>query len=224
MEQSIKLTVDAVVFGYHQGVISILLVKRKFEPFKGQWALPGGYVLNYESLEQAVQRELIEETGVNINYLEQLYTFGTPERDPRGRTVSVAYVGLVQPSVYTLSASTDAEEVQWFNMKELPQLSFDHNVIIQKAIQRIQNKITYEPVGFELLDPKFPFSDLEKLYATVLGRPIDRRNFRKKMMSLKVLDELDEKSSKGAGRPANLYKFNKEKYFILKTEGIIFDI
>ena len=223
-KQYIKLTVDAVVFGYEEGKISVLLIKRKYEPFKDKWAIPGGFVLNDESLEEAVERELQEETGIKINYLEQLYTFGNPSRDPRGRVVSIAYFGLVRPNTFKIFASTDAAEVAWFNINELPELSFDHKEILEIAIKRLQGKITYEPIGFELLDKKFPFSDLEKLYTTLLGREIDRRNFRKKIVSLNVLDELNEKVSKGSGRPANLFQFNQKRYFQLKKEGIIFEI
>lgn len=224
MKNNINLTVDAVVFGYDSGNISVLLVKRKYEPFKDGWALPGGFVLENENLEEAVQRELVEETGVKINYLEQLYTFGDLERDPRGRVVSIAYFGLVKPNAFNLRASTDAEEAEWFNIKKLPKLAFDHKKILKIAIERLQGKITYEPIGFELLDKKFPFSDLEKLYTTLLDRQIDRRNFKKKITSLKVLDELDEKISIGRGRPASLFSFNKKRYFQLKKEGIIFEI
>jgi len=221
---NIRLSVDAVVFGYEAGTISVLLIKRKYEPFKSKWAIPGGFVLEEESLEEAVERELREETGIKIDYLEQLYTFGHPKRDPRSRVVSVAYFGLIKPSSFRIFASTDAEEAQWFKINELPSLSFDHDEILKLAITRLQGKITYEPIGFELLDTKFPFSDLEKLYTTLLGRAIDRRNFRKKILSLNVLDELDEKVSKGSGRPANLFKFNRKRYFQLKKEGIIFEI
>lgn len=224
MQQSIRLSVDAVVFGYESGTISVLLIKRKYEPFKGKWAIPGGFVSENESLEEAVERELKEETGIEINYLEQLYTFGNPKRDPRSRVVSVAYFGLIKPSAFKIFASTDAEEVQWFKITELPKLSFDHDEILKLAITRLQGKITYEPIGFELLDNKFPFSDLEKLYTTLLGREIDRRNFRKKLLSLNILDELNEKVSKGSGRPANLFKFNNKRYFKLKKEGIVFEI
>jgi 8-oxo-dGTP diphosphatase len=224
MSQSIKLTVDAVVFGYEEGKITVLLIKRKYEPFKNKWAIPGGFIQNDESLEQAVERELYEETGVKINYLEQLYTFGEQKRDPRGRIVSIAYFGLVRPTAFKLFASTDAEDAQWFSIDELPELSFDHKEILELAIKRLQGKITYEPIGFELLDKKFPFSDLEKLYSTLLGRKVDRRNFRKKIVGLNVLDELDEKVSKGSGRPANLFQFNQKRYFQLKKEGIIFEI
>ena len=224
MQQSIQLSVDAVVFGYEAGNISILLIKRKYEPFKDKWAIPGGFVLDDESLEEAVERELKDETGIKINYLEQLYTFGKPNRDPRGRVVSIAYFGLIRPNTFKIYASTDAEQVQWFNINDLPDLSFDHKEILDAAIKRLKGKITYEPIGFELLDTKFPFSDLEKLYSTLLGREVDRRNFRKKIMGLNVLDELEEKVSKGSGRPANLFQFNQKRYFHLKKEGIIFEI
>jgi len=224
MKNNIKLTVDAVVFGYDSGNISVLLVKRKYEPFKDSWALPGGFVLENENLEQAVQRELLEETGARINYLEQLYTFGDLGRDPRGRVVSIAYFGLVKPNVFKLTASTDAKKAEWFDIKKLPKLAFDHKKILEIAVERLQGKITYEPIGFELLGKKFPFSDLEKLYTTLLDRGIDRRNFKKKITSLKVLDELDEKVSVGRGRPASLFSFNKKRYFQLKKEGIIFEI
>ena len=224
-EQEIKVTVDAVVFGYEpSSSISVLLVKRKYAPFKDAWALPGGFVHNKESLENAVLRELREETSVEINYIEQLFTFGQPQRDPRQRIVSVAYFGLVKPGTYKISASTDAQAVDWFNINSLPNLAFDHQDILDLAIKRLRAKITYEPIGFELLDERFPFSDLENLYTTLLGRDIDRRNFRKKILSFKMLDELDEKVKKGAGRPANLFKFNKKRYFQLKEEGIIFEI
>ena len=223
-EQSIKLSVDAVVFGYEAGEISVLLIKRKYKPFIGKWAIPGGFVLQEETLEAAVERELQEETGIKINYLEQLYTFGNPDRDPRGRIISIAYFGLIRPNAFKIFASTDADDVQWFSINQLPELSFDHKEILEIAIKRLQGKITYEPIGFELLDSKFPFSDLEKLYSTLLGRQVDRRNFRKKILSLNVLDELDEKISKGSGRPANLFQFNTKRYFQLKKEGIVFEI
>lgn len=224
-KQNINLTVDAVVFGYEPVPrISILLIKRKNEPFKDRWAIPGGFVENDESLEEAVCRELKEETGVEIGYLEQLFTFGKPDRDPRHRIVSVAYFGLVRPETYKISASSDAKEVGWFDINKLPRLAFDHKEILEVAIKRLRAKITYEPIGFELLDERFPFSDLENLYTALLGRAIDRRNFRKKILSFGMLDELDEKVSKGAGRPANLFKFNKKRYFQLKKEGIVFEL
>jgi 8-oxo-dGTP diphosphatase len=221
----ISLTVDAVVFGYDSTPrVSVLLIKRKNDPFKNLWAIPGGFVEAGESLEQAVARELQEETGISISYLEQLYTFGQPERDPRGRVVSVAYFGLVKPDTFKVSASSDASEAEWFDINDLPSLAFDHKHILEMAINRVRAKITYEPIGFELLDQQFPFSDLENLYSTLLGRPIDRRNFRKKILSYGLLDEQNQKVSKGAGRPAQLFRFNQKRYFQLKKEGILFEI
>lgn len=221
IDQDIKVTVDAIVFGYNQeNGISVLLIKRKIEPFLNEWALPGGFVLNHETLEEAVERELLEEAGVSINYLEQLFTFGKPSRDPRMRIISVAYFGLVKSSDFSLFASTDASEAAWFNIYDLPLLAFDHKEVVEKAIARLRAKITYEPIGFELLDPKFLFSNLEQLYMELLGHDIDRRNFKRKVMSLGLVIELDEKApALTAGRPGKLYSFDKEKYKQLKVNG-----
>jgi 8-oxo-dGTP diphosphatase len=224
--QNIKVAVDAVVFGYtSKEGLSVLLIKRNVQPFKDSWALPGGLVGDEESLEEAVQRELKEETGVNINYLEQLYSFGKPGRDPRNRVISITYYGLVKPEAFELYADTDAADVAWFNIKKLPQLAFDHKEILTAAHERLKSKMLYQPVGFELLEEKFPFSELEKLYMAVLDRPIDRRNFKKKVIKFGFLEETAEKQAlDGAGRPGNLFRFNEQKYFQLQKEGINFEI
>lgn len=173
-----------------------------------------------------MKRELQEETGININYLEQLYTFGQPKRDPRKRIISVAYFGIVKTGEFKrLHADTDASEAQWFNIKDLPSLAFDHQEVLDMAIERLRGKIVYQPIGFELLDKKFPFSDLENLYATLLDRPIDRRNFKKKVMHLGILDQLDEKANTtGSGRPGHLFQFNEARYKELIQRGIHFEI
>jgi len=226
INQDIKVSVDAVVFGYSSANgLSILLIKRKIEPFIDQWALPGGLVLNEESLEEAVSRELMEETGVSINYLEQLYSFGQPKRDPRNRVISISYYGMVRPDSFELVADTDAKDAKWFTIEKLPTVAFDHNEIIILALQRLKAKLTYEPIGFELLDEKFPFSELEKLYATVLNVELDRRNFRKKIMQFGILEDTGEKQEHtGAGRPGPLYRFNSQKYQELKEGKFHFDI
>lgn len=224
--QDIKVAVDAVVFGYtsREG-LSVLLIKRNIDPFKNSWALPGGLVHNHETLEDAVQRELKEEAGVNINYLEQLYSFGQPNRDPRNRVISITYYGLVKPDAFEIKANTDASEAAWFNVKKLPALAFDHAQIIAVAHNRLKSKILYEPLGFELLEEKFAFSELEKLYMAVLDRPIDRRNFKKKISKFGFIEETTEKQAlSGAGRPGNLFRFNEAKYFQLKKQGISFEI
>ncbi len=222
--QNILLAVDAVVFGYDHEQLFILLIKRKFEPFKNKWAIPGGFVKNNESLESAVERELLEETNVKINYLEQLYTFGAVKRDPRQRVVAISYFGLVRSGQFELKADTDAVDAQWFNTSNLPPIAFDHKVIVQTAIDRLRSKLVYEPIGFELLNKKFLFSELEHLYMTILDRQIDRRNFRKKILKLGFLKELNEKIVEGRGRPASLFQFDAIKYQKLKKEGFHLEI
>jgi 8-oxo-dGTP diphosphatase len=224
---NIKVAVDAIVFGYSKtDGVSVLLIKRKYKPFKESWAIPGGFVLENESLEQAVKRELAEETGITVNYLEQLYSFGEPNRDPRQRIISIAYFALVKSTLFQqLKASTDADEAQWFSINQLPPLAFDHKQILQVAIERIRAKVRYQPIGFELLDKKFPFADLEKLYTALLDRAIDRRNFTKKILSLGLLEDTGELSaSTSAGRPSKIYQFNKKRYQHLLKEGMHFEI
>lgn len=222
-----KVAVDAIVFGYSKkDGISVLLIQRKYEPFKNAWAIPGGFVLEDESLEDAVRRELSEETGVELNYLEQLYTFGEPGRDPRQRIISVSYFGLVKASQYQeLKASTDAENAKWFSIKRIPALAFDHKQILSVAIDRLRSKVRYQPIGFELLDRKFPFADLEKLYTALLDKEINRRNFSKKILSFGFLEETGELSSPGGkGRPSKMYQFNQRRYKELLKEGFHFEI
>ena len=224
---SLKVAVDAIVFGYSkQDGVSVLLIKRKYDPFKDNWAIPGGFVLENESLEEAVQRELLEETGIEVNYLEQLYTFGDPKRDPRQRIISVAYFGLVKSALFQkLKASTDAAEAKWFSIKKLPDLAFDHKKILGIAIERLRAKVRYQPIGFELLDKRFPFSDLEKLYASLLDKEINRRNFSKKILSFGFIEETGEKQkAEGKGRPSNMFQFNQRRYKELLKEGIHFEI
>ncbi len=222
---NIRVSVDAVVFGYDSGEgLSVLLIKRKVAPYKGEWALPGGLVREDESLEAAVQRELEEETGIAVNYLEQLYTFGDLGRDPRNRVVTVAYYGLVRQSEFDVYAATDAADAKWFHTDDTPELAFDHQQILHAATTRLRGKLSYEPVGFELLDKKFRFSDLHQLYQTIYGRDIDRRNFKKKFLQLDILQELPEKVSEGRGRPGALFKFDQKKYFALKKKGMLFQI
>ncbi|WP_460217796.1 NUDIX hydrolase [Psychroserpens sp. MEBiC05023] len=225
LQQNIKVAVDAVVFGYEsKGDLSVLLIKRGVDPFKNTWALPGGLVLENESLEAAVKRELKEETGVKIDYLEQLYTFGKPKRDPRNRVVSVSYFALVRPNHFKIKADTDATEAKWFSVNKLPKLAFDHKTIFSTAEKRLKGKLLYQPIGFDLLSAEFPFSDLEHLYTTILGQAIDRRNFRKKIMSFGIIEETNKMHKEGSGRPAKLFKFNKKKYDALVDDGFHFDI
>lgn len=223
--QNIRVAVDAIVFGYQSNQLYILLIQQKFGTQESYWALPGGLVKNEESLQDAVKRELKEETNVSVNYFEQLFTFGDDVfRDPRNRVISVAYFALVDSSKLKIKADSDADNAQWFKIDEIPNLAFDHSVILKKAIDRLKAKLTYEPIGFDLLPKEFLFSELENLYCTILEKEIDRRNFRKKILSFEIIEETDRFSSVKTGRPAKLFKFNKQKYNALLKKGFHFEI
>lgn len=224
IEQHIKVAVDAIVFGYSDHILNVLLIKQKYGILKDQWALVGGFVKDDETLDEAVKRELHEEAGIKISYLEQLYTFGDLHRDPRMRVISVAYFALANSTHHVLTADTDAEEARWFPISDLPGLAFDHSIILEAAHQRLKNKLTYQPVGFDLLPDEFLFSDLENLYCSILEKEIDRRNFRKKILSFEIIEETDNFSPKKSGRPAKLFKFNKLKYNELLKNGFLFEI
>ena len=218
------LTVDCVVFGLDDNDLKVLLIQRDLEPFAGRWALPGGFVHVGESLESAARRELKEETGLKQVFLEQLYTFGNPNRDPREHTVSVAYYALVRMSGHPIRAATDARNAAWFSMDDLPVSAFDHKTILQTAYDRLRGKVRYQPIGFELLPRKFPLRALQHLYEVILDREIDKRNFRKKILGLNVLEELDEIETDVAHRAARLYRFDKQKYKRLVKDGFNFEI
>lgn len=218
------LTVDCVVFGLDGSDLKVLLIRRGIDPFAGCWALPGGFVHVDETLEQAAIRELVEETGVENVYLEQLYTFGTVDRDPRERVVSVAYYALVKLSDHRVRAATDAREAAWFAIDELPVLAFDHDSILATAHERLRSKVRYQPIGFELLPEKFTLRQLQQLYETVLGRSLDKRNFRKKIIGMDLLKDLDEFESDVAHRAAQLFEFDARKYERLTKQGFNFEI
>jgi len=217
------LAVDIVVFGLDED-LQVLLIKRDLEPFQGKWALPGGFVRLDETLDEAARRELDEETGVSRLYLEQLYTFGDLGRDPRERVVSVAYYALVKLSDHRVKAATDAREAAWFSVDDLPKLAFDHDKIVQMALARLKTKVRYQPIGFELLPPKFTLSALQRLYESVLEKPLDKRNFRKKVLSMGFLEDLDEVEQDVAHRAARLYRFDKKRYQELTKEGCHFEL
>jgi 8-oxo-dGTP diphosphatase len=156
--------------------------------------------------------------------MEQLYTFGDEGRDPRGRTISVAYYALIKLSAYLLQAGSDADNAQWFNISEVPPLAFDHARILQTALDRLKGKVRYQPIGFELLAQKFTLSQLQHLYETVLETPLDKRNFRKKILKMELLIPLEERQAGVAHRAAQLYQFDKAKYEALKSKGFNFEL
>lgn len=223
--QNIRIAVDAIVFGYSQNKLFVLLIKQKYGEYKDKWVLPGGFVKNDEPLIEAVHRELQEEAGIKVNFLEQLYTFGDDTtRDKRFRVVSVAYMALVDSTNLSLTADTDASAAEWFDINAMPELGYDHELIIQKAIERLKSKLTYQPIGFDLLPDEFLFSDVESLYVSILNKDIDRRNFRKKILGFGFIEETDRVSNHKSGRPAKYYRFNVEKYSALEKKGFHFDL
>lgn len=215
-----KVTVDIVIFTIQDGILKVLLVKRRIAPFAGQFALPGGFVHEDEDLDEAALRELQEETGVADVYLEQLYSFGDPDRDPRGRVITVAYFALIS-SDHNLRAGSDAAEADWYSIDRLPPVAFDHAKIIDYAIQRVRNKLEYTTVGFQLLPEKFTLTELQEVYEAILGKKLDKRNFRRKISILKILKPLHE-YRRGGQRPAQLHRFVASRFEKLKDKGILF--
>jgi 8-oxo-dGTP diphosphatase len=214
--------VDCVVFGLDEGDLKVLLVQRDLEPFAGKWALPGGFVRVEESLEDAARRELAEETGLKDIFLEQLYTFGTPDRDPRERVVSVAYYALVPLADHRPQAATDARQAAWFGVDDAPDLAFDHEDILAAALARLRGKVRYEPIGFELLPARFTLGQLQHLYEVVLEERLDKRNFRKKILGMGLLVDTGEIQQDVAHRAARLYRFDERKYQQLRKRGFSF--
>jgi 8-oxo-dGTP diphosphatase len=218
------LTVDIVVFALDEEDLQVMLVERDLKPFAGQWALPGGFVRVDESLEDAARRELEEETGLKNIFLEQLYTFGDLNRDPRERVVTVAYYALVNFEGHDVHASTDARNAAWFSVNDLPKLAFDHERILRTAHERLKGKVRYQPIGFELLPEKFTLRQLQHLYEVILDRELDKRNFRKKVLGMEIVKETNEIEKDVAHRAARLYRFDKRMYDRLTKQGFNFEI
>jgi 8-oxo-dGTP diphosphatase len=218
----VQVTVDVVIFALQNAELHVLLVRRGIPPFEGHWALPGGFIQEGESLDVAARRELEEETGVRDVYIEQLYTFGDPDRDPRGRVVTVAYYALLTGEHGVPAAGSDAAAATWWPVGQHPPLAFDHPRILEYALQRLRTKLEYTTVGFQLLPKKFTLSQLQRVYETILGRELDKRNFRRKMLLLGILKPLDEWAKDGPNRPAQLYRFSAKRFERLRDKGIIF--
>ena len=216
------VTVDLIIFTVRDRELKLLLIKRGDPPFEGMWALPGGFVRASESLEVSARRELEEETGVSDIFLEQLFTFGEPDRDPRARVITVAYFAIIASDQRVLRASADAADARWFSVAELPKLAFDHERIVEYAIERLRNKLEYTTVGFQLLPAEFTLSELQHIYEVILGKQLDKRNFRKKILSLDVIQETGRTKMDGVHRPARLYRFSEARFMKLRDKGILF--
>lgn len=220
------VTVDCVVFGLasDSSELSVLLVQRDLEPFRGSWALPGGFVRMDEDLEQAARRELAEETGVTDLYLEQLAAFGAPGRDPRERVITVAWLAIVNLFDHPVQADTDARNAAWFSVEELPPLAFDHPAIVAAALQRLRRKVREEPVVFEFLPSRFTLGQVQRLMETILGKSLDKRNFRKKLLATGLLVPREEVEMDVAHRAAQLYSLDRRLRGKLQKEGSGFSL
>lgn len=199
------VTTDVVVFTIREERLQVLLIKRRNPPFADSWALPGGFVDIDEDLELCALRELQEETGVTGVFLEQLYTFGAPDRDPRERVITVTYYALVPNDSIRIQAASDATDVSWHPCDTLPALAFDHDTVIATALKRLRAKLDYSTVAFQFLPAKFTLSELQRVYEIILGESLDKRNFRRRMMSYGLLSATEEKVRNGNHRPARLY-------------------
>lgn len=208
-----SVNAEVAVFSVFEDDLKILLVKRRADPFSGMWAIPGGFVNVDESVEDAAMRELQEETGVEDVYMEQLYTWGDPDRDPRKRVIAVSYLALMSAEDVEdthLSSSGDVSEAQWFSAYNPPDLAFDHDKVLQYAIKRLRWKLEYTTVAFSLLPEKFTLTELQNVYEIVFDRGFDKRNFRKKVKSLGLVEDTGERRTNVSHRPPKLYRFNQE--------------
>jgi 8-oxo-dGTP diphosphatase len=204
------VTVDMIVFAFQHDQLTVLLIKRTHDPYSGRWALPGGFVHDTEDLYDAAARELKEETNLANVYLEQLYTFGEPNRDPRARVITVAYFALLsaeEAAQQRIHSGDDAGEARWWSIYNLPELAFDHERILEYALQRLRWKLEWTALGFLLLPNQFTLSELQKVYETVLNEPLDKRNFRRKILAADVLEATGNMRA-GDHRPAKLYRFS----------------
>lgn len=215
-----SVTVDVVIFALVKDDLQVLLIKRKNDPYAAMWAIPGGFVRMEESLEEAAARELAEETGVTDVYMEQLYTFGNPDRDPRTRVITVTYFALVPYDAIDHHPGDDASETGWWSVFDLPELAFDHAHILQYALTRLRYKLEYTSVGFKLLPDVFTLSELQQAYETILGEELDKRNFRRKILGSNILVETGQKDRSGEGRPAMLYRYRENATTEIKTRRL----
>jgi 8-oxo-dGTP diphosphatase len=218
------LSVDCVIFGFEEVKLKVLLIKRSIEPSIGMWALPGGFIRYNEDIEHASSRILSERSGVKGLYMQQLGAFGDVNRFPDRRVITLVYYAFVKPGQYNVNAGPDASDARWSDVNSLPKLPFDHLKIIETALARLRRDVKYKPIGFNLLPDKFPLLRLQELYEAIYGVKFDKPNFRRKIMKMNLLIELNEKQTGVAHRSARLYKFDKTRYDGLTEKGFIFEM
>jgi 8-oxo-dGTP diphosphatase len=219
-----NLSIDCVIFGFEHSSLEVLLIKRAIKPYLGKWALPGGFIKKNERVEHAIYRILGANTGLENIYLEEVAVFDGIDRYPYWRVFTIAHFALVSPEHYALKPGVDTSAAKWYKLSEVPELPFDHQEIIETALNKLRARVRYRPIGFELLPKKFTLPHLQKLYETILGKKLDKRNFRKKILKMGLLKKLDETDRSSKRRAAALYKFDKNIYNKLKKDGFVFEL
>jgi len=220
------ITVDNVIFGFDDDNLKVLLIKRGEAPYNDKWALPGYFIKEDEDLDTSAERVLNELTGLKKVYLEQVNAFGTVNRHPNGRVITVAYYSLIKISEYQVKPASIAQKAKWHSLTKalMKELAFDHDQILNSCFNRLKARVRTRPVGFELLPPKFTLTELQLLYEAILGVKMDKRNFRKKILAMNLLIDLNEMQKDVAHRPAKLYRFDKERYAQLVSGGFNFEL
>ncbi len=218
------ISVDCVIFGYERSKLEVLLIRRAVDPARGMWALPGGFVKKGERTSEAAERVLHQTTGVKDAYLEEIGVFDEVDRYPLWRVFTVAHVALISPEHYGLTAGKDTSDVRWFPAHELPHLPFDHSAIVATALEKLRKRVRTQPIGFEIFPERFTLPQLQTLYEVVLGKELDKRNFRKKILSMHFVRKLREFDTNGGRRPAAYYAFDRKQYDRLKDRGFEFGL
>lgn len=222
-EVKFYVSVDCIILGFNKGELNVLLYKRNFEPLKGQWSLMGGFIKSGESVDEAASRVLTECSGIDTLFMEQVGAYGDVTRDLGERVISVAYYSLVNMNDFS-EEILKAHKAIWTKLSDVPPLIFDHNQMITDTLARLRRKAATRPVGFNLLPDKFTLPQLQSLYEAIYQTPLDKRNFRKKLNAMDILEKLDEKDKKSSKRGAFYYMFNKEKYDLLLEQGFYFSL
>ncbi|MCM5661433.1 NUDIX hydrolase [Galbibacter mesophilus] len=218
------ITIDCVIFGFNEGKLEVLLVEHAEGISKGQWGLPGGWIKEDESIDAAANRLLFELTGIADVYLEQLKAFGDPERFPLGRVITVGYYALIKKDDYDVKAGFTASDAKWYQLDEIPELIYDHREILDYSLNQLKNRVRQAPIGFNLLPEKFTLLQLMQLYQEILNVELDKPNFRRKILKMKLLVDLKEKQKDVSHRAAKLYKFDPAIYEKLTQKGFNFEL
>jgi hypothetical protein len=223
--EKFHVAVDSIIFGYDEGgrELKVLLLKRNFQPAKGNWSLMGGFLKNSEAIDDAAKRILNQLTGLTEVYMEQLYTFGEIDRDPGARIISVAYFALIKINASDLELVKN-HGATWIPISSLPQLIFDHTAMVERALKKLQIRARTQPIGFELLPDKFTIPQLQGLYEAIYNKILDKRNFRRKLLSMDLLEKLEEKEKESSRKGAWYYRFDPKKYEDLLKRGFNFEL